>query len=49
MADEAAISTFTPIVSTWSELDMTLSPLSDVGRLSKFKMAAIETGRVAAS
>ncbi len=44
MTDEAAISTFTPIFSTRSELDMSLSSLSDVGRLSKFKMAAIETG-----
>ncbi len=42
--DGAAIPTSTPIFSTKPDSDVTLSTLSDVGRLPKFKMAAIETG-----
>ncbi len=44
MIDGAAIPTSTPIFSTMPDMDMTLSTLSDVGRLPKLKMAAIETG-----
>ena len=42
--DGAAIPTYTPTFSTMPDMDMALSTLSDVGRLPKFKMAAIETG-----
>ena len=42
--DGAAIPTSNPIFSTMPDMNMTLSTLSDVGRLPKFKMAAIETG-----
>jgi hypothetical protein len=40
----AAILTFTSIFSTMPDFDVTLSSLSDIGGLAKFKMAAIETG-----
>ncbi len=42
--DGAAISTSTPIFSTMPDMDMALSTLSDVGRLRRLNMAAIETG-----
>ncbi len=42
--DGAAIPPSTPIFLTMPDMDMALSTLSDVGRLPKFKMAAIETG-----
>ncbi len=44
MIDGTAIPTSTPIFSTMPDMNMTLSTLSDVGRLHKFKMAVIKTG-----
>jgi hypothetical protein len=46
MADGAAIPTSTPHIfrPCMRDMDMTLSTLSDVGRLPKFKMVAIESG-----
>jgi len=42
--DGAAIPTSTPMFSTMPDMNVTLSTLSDAGRLPKFKMATIETG-----
>jgi hypothetical protein len=43
-SDGAAIPTSTAIFSTMPGTHKSLSMSSDVGRLPKFKMAAIETG-----
>ncbi len=42
--DGAAIPISTHIFSAMPDMDMALSTLSDVGRLPKFKMEAIEIG-----
>ena len=44
MRDGAAIPTSTPILSAVPDSSMTLSTLSDVSRLPKFKMASMEIG-----
>ncbi len=44
MRDGAAIQISTPILSAVPDSGMTLSALSDVGRLPEFKMASMETG-----